>query len=427
MESTCSEERKDVQGNGIETEAAGREEIMERVRRLQARMSAVGMDAFLVTQHVDLVYFTGSMQAGYAFIPVEGEPVFYVRRSLERAERESAVKVEALTSLRGFRAQLAGGYPSVFGGDEGNAAAKGIRIGTEMDVLPAATYAKLAEAVSGGNTSCSLIDGSSLVRTVRMIKSDWEVGRIEAAAAVVAEALEAALPMIKEGLQELELMARLEYEMRIRGHIGAMRTRSYNMEIMTGMLGSGAAAAVPSAFDGPAGGLGLGPAAPQSTSRKLILRNEPILIDIGCCIDGYVIDQTRTAVIGALPDDLADAYAHSERIIRHAEALMRPGTACDAVYAASLEDAAAAGLGEHFMGFGRNQVKFLGHGIGLEVDEWPVLARGFGNPLEPGMVLAVEPKFTFPGRGVVGIENSYLITDAGCRQLTKSPEGLIIL
>ncbi|WP_258171391.1 Xaa-Pro peptidase family protein [Paenibacillus sp. R14(2021)] len=411
--------------NDRQLEAVAREEITARIVRLQERLVHEGIDAFLVTQHVDLYYYTGSMQAGYAFIPAEGEAVFYVRRSLERAQSESAALVEALASLRGFRKQLAQRHPAVFA----KAAGAAVMIATEMDVLPAATYAKLLEVLAGGNgeAPCSLIDGSALLRRERMIKSPWEVSRIEAAAQVVAEALEASLPIIKEGLTELELMARLEYEMRIRGHIGLMRTRSYNMEIMTGMLGSGAAAAVPSAFDGPAGGLGLGPAAPQSTSRKAIVRHEPILIDIGCCIDGYVIDQTRTAVIGGLPDDLAEAYAQSERIIRHAEQLLRPGTACDAVYAASLADAAAAGLADHFMGFGSNQVKFLGHGIGLEVDEWPVLARGFGDGMEPGMVLAVEPKFTFPGRGVVGIENSYLITETGCRQLTQSPEGLIVL
>ncbi|MFC4812115.1 M24 family metallopeptidase [Paenibacillus sp. GCM10023250] len=409
--------------NGLEFGTVAKDEVLDRVRRLQARMAQAGVDAFLITQHVDLYYFTGSMQAGYAFIPADGDPVFYVRRSLERAKQESAVRVEPMGSLRGFRAQLIGGHPDVFAGKAGAAP---IVIATEMDVLPAAMHARLAGSL-GGSPGCELTDGSALVRGVRTVKSAWEIGRIEAAAIVVAEALEAALPVLKEGVAELELMARLEYEMRIRGHIGLMRTRSYNMEIITGMLGSGEAAAVPSAFDGPAGGLGLGPAAPQSTSRRTIRRDEPILIDIGCCIDGYVIDQTRTAVIGALPPDLAGAYAEAERIIRHAERLMAPGTAPDAIYAASLADAAAAGLADHFMGHGVNQVKFLGHGIGLEVDEWPVLARGFSEPLEPGMVLAVEPKFTFPGRGVVGIENSYLVTDEGCRQLTKSPEGLIVV
>ncbi|AZN43957.1 aminopeptidase P family protein [Paenibacillus albus] len=398
-----------------------KDEVLARIVRLQQLMAAEQVDAFLVTQHVDLFYITGSMQAGYAFIPASGTPVFYVRRSLERAELESAVRVETMPSLRGFKVQLEQDHPAMFAGGRNEAA---VRIATEMDVLPAASYVRLVDVFGSG---CALVDGSSLMRQVRMVKSPWEVSRIEAAAQVVAEALVEATTIIREGITELELMARIEYEIRIRGHIGLMRTRTYNMEITTGMVGAGEAVAVPSAFDGPAGGLGLGPSFPQSTSRKVIKRGEPILIDIGCCIDGYVIDQTRTAVIGGLPDDLAEAYAKAEELIHAAEAAMRPGIACDSLYTDALAGAAAAGLADHFMGYGINQVKFLGHGIGLEVDEWPVLAKGFNTLLAPGMVLAVEPKFTFPGRGVVGIENSYLVTDTGCRQLTRSPEGLIVI
>ncbi|QYR20731.1 Xaa-Pro peptidase family protein [Paenibacillus sp. sptzw28] len=395
------------------------DELKARIHRLQQLMEKERIDAFLVTQHVDLYYLTGSMQAGYAFIPAEGDATFYVRRSVDRARREAAVRVLPMPSLRQFRTVLEQDYPAVF------SAGSAFQVATEMDVLPALTYDKLSSTVCAGGGS--LVDGSALIRRVRMIKSASEIHRIEGAAQAAAEALGAAVSMLKEGMSELELMARIEYEIRLRGHTGIMRTRSYNMEIMTGMLGSGEAAAEPSAFDGPAGGRGLGPAAAQSVSRRQIGRNEPILIDIGCCIDGYVIDQTRTAVIGTLPDDLAAAYSHAEAIIRQTERLMQPGASCNSLYAASLEQAADAGLSAHFMGFGADQVKFLGHGIGLEVDEWPVLARGFAEPLEPGMVLAVEPKFTFPGRGVVGIENSYLITSQGPRQLTKSPEGLIVL
>jgi Xaa-Pro aminopeptidase len=140
-----------------------------------------------------------------------------------------------------------------------------------------------------------------------------------------------------------------------------------------------------------------------------------------------VIDQTRTAVIGELPEKLVHAYEVSEAIIREAERGMVPGAICSALYAKSLEQADAEGLSSHFMGFGADQAKFLGHGIGLEIDEWPVLAKGFDIPLEAGMVIAVEPKFTFPGAGVVGIENSYLITEGSPRALTFTKEGLIKL
>ncbi len=396
------------------------EEILQRIGRLQQLLQKEGIAAFLVTQHVDLYYLTGSMQAGFAFIPAEGEATFYVRRSIWRAREEAAIRVEPITSLRSFRALLEHDYPGVF------AAVSQAKVASEFDVMPVQIYGKLSDMIAAGG-QCELVDGSALIRRVRMTKSLWEVERIEAAAQVVAEALAEAALIIREGMTELELMARIEYEIRIRGHIGVMRTRSYNMEVMTGMLGSGAAAAIPSAFDGPAGGRGLGPAAAQSVSHKRMVRGEPILLDIGCCIDGYVIDQTRTAVIGSLPEELACAYAQSEAIIHETERLLRPGIACDAVYAAALAQVDKAGLSQHFMGYGADQVKFLGHGIGLEIDEWPVLAKGFSDTLEPGMVLAVEPKFTFPGKGVVGIENTYLITNDGPRPLTRSPEGLIVL
>ncbi|MFD0715951.1 M24 family metallopeptidase [Paenibacillus sp. GCM10027626] len=404
----------------------GEEQFLARINCLQQSMSAQGIAGFLVTQHVGLYYLTGSMQAGYAFIPAAGEAVFYVRRSVERVQAESAVRVQPLQSLRELGKLLEQDYPKLFPAGNNNGAE--IKLVTEMDVLPAITYMKLAEILTGGGkTAVTLGDGSALLRRLRMIKSAYEIERIEAAAAAVAESLEEAVAELHVGMSELAFMAKIEYGIRLRGHIGIMRTRGYNMEIMTGMVGAGAAAAEPSAFDGPAGGRGLGPAAPQSVSRREIGRNEPILIDIGCCIDGYVIDQTRTAVIGELTPKLAAAYEHSLSIIRETERQMRPGTACDALYASALGQAEQAGLADHFMGYGANRVKFLGHGIGLEVDEWPVLAGGFHDVLEPGMVLAVEPKFTFPGEGVVGIENSYLITNQGARQLTKSPEGLIIV
>jgi Xaa-Pro aminopeptidase len=244
---------------------------------------------------------------------------------------------------------------------------------------------------------------------------------------VAAEALEAGLASLKEGMTELELISVIEKSMRSQGHIGLMRMRGYNQEIMTGVVSAGDAAAEPTYFDGPAGGRGLSPAAPQSVSTRPIGRNEPILIDIGCCVDGYTIDQTRTAVIGELPSELQVAYDCAESIVRSIEMYLRPGATPEQLYAHALEMAKVAGLSDHFMGFGRDQVKFLGHGIGLEIDEWPVLARGFNAPLEEGMTLAIEPKFTFPGLGVVGLENTYLITESGCMALTLSPESIYII
>lgn len=397
-----------------ETIHCSAEENLERRHRLQRLMTASRLQACLITQNIGLYYWSGSMQTGYLFIPAQGEPTYYVRRSLNRAMRESAVRTVPLGSLRSFGDALTRDYPELFA-DGGRPA-----VGADLDVLPAQLFLRLQEAAP----NVQLRDGSAIMRQVRSVKSAGEIALIERAARAAAAALDLALGRIREGMTELEVMTILEGEMRRHGHIGLMRMRGYNQEIMTGMVAAGEAAAEPSYFDGPAGGRGLTPAAPQSASRRPIGAGEPILLDIGCCIDGYTIDQTRTAVIGDLDDELSRAYNVSVRILRHVESLLRPGASPESLYAEALRLADEAGLAAHFMGFGADQVRFLGHGIGLEIDEWPVLARGFADPLEPGVVLAIEPKFTFPDRGVVGIENTYAITADGFRTLTSSPERL---
>jgi Xaa-Pro dipeptidase len=390
-----------------------------RKERLQLKMKHKQIDACLITQNVDLYYFTGSMQTGYLVIPAEGEAIFFVRRSMVRAQQESAVAVEALGSLREFDTTLQESFKNLF--SEAKQVSRKLIIATEFDVLPVQQFQRLEAALH----DAAWMDGSMLVRETRMIKDTYEISRIQEAARIIDIALEHAIANVREGMTEFALMSLIETTLRQYGHLGLMRMRGYNQEIVTGMVGSGAAAAEPTYFDGPAGGRGLSPASPQSSSRKQIELNEPILIDIGCCIDGYVIDQTRTVVVGGLDDQLTHAYHISESILRSTEVLLRPGTMCDELYVLAVEQAAEAGLSEFFMGFGADQVKFLGHGIGLEIDELPILAKGFKLPLEAGMVIAIEPKFTFPGRGVVGIENSYLITAQGYTKLTCSREGII--
>ncbi|MCY9666009.1 Xaa-Pro peptidase family protein [Paenibacillus alginolyticus] len=390
--------------------------FQQRQQALQREMIERGWSGFLVTNNVDIYYYCGSMQTGYLFIPAEGDALYLVRRSLVRAEEEASAAVEALGSLKTLgerlRARCAGGRGS---------AASPLRIATELDVLPVQLYLRLQAALPGAAWE----DGSLLVREQRMIKSPDEVTAIRAAARVVDAALEAAIPHIREGMAEFELMALIEHQLRLRGHQGLMRMRAYNSELITGMVAAGAAAAVPTYFDGPAGGTGLHPSSPQSSGRALIGRGEPILVDIGCSIDGYLIDQTRTLVIGDLDPELQRAYDVAEQVLRATEARLQPGVIAEHLYLLALDQVHGAGLSAHFMGYGADQVKFLGHGIGLEIDELPVLAKGFKYPLAPGMVIAIEPKFTFPGRGVVGIEDTYLITENGYEKLTISRDGIL--
>ncbi|MBP1990915.1 M24 family metallopeptidase [Paenibacillus eucommiae] len=414
--------------------------FVQRQHQLQQVMKVKGISGFLVNHNVDLYYYSGTMQTGYMFIPAAGEAVYFVRRSITRAEEEASCIIEPIGSMKTIKDRIAARYPELFHKVPGAAvsAAEGreaqeaqevqevledqpIKLATELDVLPVQQFQRL-EAVFPGVV---WEDGSQLVREQRMLKSPDEVAAIRRAAAVVDAALEAAIRHVHAGMAEFELMAFIEHQLRIQGHQGLMRMRAYNSELITGMVAAGASAAVPTYFDGPAGGQGLHPSSPQSSGRALIRRGEPILVDLGCCIDGYLIDQTRTLVIGELDQELQRAYEVAEQVLRATEARLQPGTISEHLYLLALDQVHEAGLSDHFMGYGADQVKFLGHGIGLEIDELPVLAKGFKTPLAPGMVIAIEPKFTYPGRGVVGVENSYLITEDGFEKLTISREGII--
>lgn len=386
---------------------------------MQQRMEDHQVDGFLVTQNVDLYYLCGSMQQGYLFVPLEGEAIFYVRRSYSRALSECWCQTKPLGSFRDFGRLLQEDFPNVF---QHQRAKAGPTIALEYDVLPVQQQRRLERVLPGVDWT----DGAMLLRQLRMIKDAVEIDRMKKAASIANKAMNYALDVLKEGMTELELITELEYVLRKNGHAGYMRMRAYNQEIITGMVASGEAAAVPTYFDGPAGGRGLSPANPQSVSKKKICRHEPILMDIGCCIDGYVTDQTRTVVIGELLDpELLRAYSVAEHILRTAEDQLHPGTVPEHLYIDAMEMAQKAGLQDFFMGYREDQVKFLGHGIGLEIDELPVLAKGFSEPLHAGMVIAIEPKFSFPQKGVVGIENTYLITESGFEKLTLTEEGIL--
>jgi len=173
------------------------------------------------------------------------------------------------------------------------------------------------------------------------------------------------------------------------------------------------------------GGAGTCPAMPQGSSPRAIRRNEPIMVDYSVGINGYLGDQSRTYVIGTLPDPLRKAHDCSLRILKRFARSARPGVPCRTIYEEAADEAERAGLAHCFMGHGSNQVRFVGHGIGLEVDELPILAPRFDLPLEPGMVLAVEPKFVLPGQGLVGLEDDYLVTSDGVERLSLTKQDVL--
>ncbi len=383
-------------------------EVRSRVRRLQERMEAEGLEAALVGQNVDRYYLSGSMQGGWVVVPCRGEPVFLVRRDRGRARAESRIPVRDLPSLRDLASgveEALGGFPSP--------------LGLELDVLPVAQFQRIKGLFPG----VEIRNVSPLIQAVRSVKSPWELAAVGEAARVVAEAVEVVPEVLRPGITELELAARVEYELRRRGHGGFLRMRGFNQEIFYGHVMAGPAAAEPSFLDAPTGGRGQGPALPQGSSRRPIGPGEPVVVDLVGNHGGYLCDQTRVFSIGPLPAELRRAFDEARRIEDAVAAEARPGVEAGRLFDLAREVADRSPFGPHFLGY-PDPVQFVGHGIGLEVDEPPFLARGSRTRLEEGMVFALEPKFVFPGAGVVGIENTYRVVRNGVERITLSPPGV---
>jgi len=388
-------------------------ELESRIRKLQAHLAANDLDGALILQNTDLFYFSGTIQQSHLYIPVEGQPLLMTRKSLVRAQQESALgKVVPLSSPRQLPALWQEyGY------------AKPRRLGMELDVLPTSLFFAYQDILS----DTAIADISHQIRLVRAVKSPYEVVILRRAAQLADVVIRSMTDFLREGISEVELAGRLEAVARRLGHQGIIRMRLWNNELFYGHLIAGAGAAVPSYLSSPTGGVGLGPAIAQGPSQRPIKRYEPVLMDYVFALDGYLVDQTRIFALGGLPDELVAGHKAMLEVQEALTIASKPSTTGGELYDLAVGLATELGYGEHFMGHGDERITFVGHGVGLELDEYPFLARGQNMPLEKGMVIALEPKLIYPGLGVVGIENTNLVTDDGLEPLTISEEDIVIV
>jgi len=387
-------------------------ELKGRIARLQAGLGALRLDAALLQQNADLFYYAGTVQQSYLYVPAEGEATLFVRKVAERARLESALgAVIGLPSPKGLPAAIAERYGAL-----------PARVGLELDVLPVTRFRRLQELFP----EAAFEDVGQTVVRQRSVKSAWEVDRIRAASAVADEVSRLLPDLLEEGLTEVEFAGRVEAEARRLGHEGYIRMRGFNQEMFYGQLLTGPSGCVASYLDTPLAGTGLSPSVAQGASFRRIGRGEPVVFDFVPVRDGYMADFTRMYSLGPLGAELLRAHDAALRVQEAATAAARPGAACRAVWDAAREAAADAGLAAHFMGHGAGQVPYVGHGIGIELDELPVLT-GSGLELEPGMVFALEPKFVLPGSGAVGVENTWVVSEDGVERLTLAPDVVTVV
>ncbi len=387
-------------------------EIDARIQLFQTTLDQMGIDGALIIHHTNLFYLSGTSQSAHLFIPRSGQPILMVRKSFARARQESPLaEIVDVKSIKAIPELLA---------------EKGYNIdaiGLELDVIPYNTWQLYKKIFKDTHFS----DISEALKRIRTIKSPFEIDLLQRACGVLDQVFAEVPTMVREGMTEIELASLFEAGMRRRGYGGCSKMRAFNQDFFMGNVTTGASGAAPSYFDGPVGGCGLTPANnPHGAGWKTIGHGEVIYIDYTCVINGYTADGARMFVIGDVSPQLRQAHAASLKIQEALVAMIKPGLLCEEVYGRSVELAAELGLEEHFMGIGNDRVRFIGHGVGLELDEYPIFAKGVKMPLAVGMTFALEPKFVF-AEGAIGTENTFVLSEDGPRALTRVSEEILCI
>jgi len=385
------------------------------MKRFRARMDAENPNWELAAffGRVNQYYFTGTMQDGLLLVPRDGEPVFWVRRSFERAGAESLFP--DIRPMKSFRDAVPA-MPAV-------AARQAIHLETEL--VPLALVQRFRKHFAGKEVAS--LDASAA--RVRAVKSPYELAIMERCGAIHRRIMEDGVPtMLREGMSEAEFACEI-YSLLVReGHQGTVRFGMFNVDIAVAQLGFGENSTYPTSFDGPGGCVGICPAAPVLGSRdRKLQKGDLVFVDVGCAEDGYHTDKTMVYMFGRpLADGVIAIHRRCVELERRLASLLKPGAIPAEIYSQTMEGLDPDFL-KNFMGFGNRRANFLGHGVGLQIDEPPVIAEGFDEPLAGGMVLALEPKKGVPGVGMVGSENTYIVTSEGGRSITGSSPGLILV
>jgi Xaa-Pro dipeptidase len=388
---------------------AMQQECTRRIRRLQEQLQSKELDGALFVYPIDIYYFAGTRQNSVLWVPTEGKPLLLVRKSFLRAQNESPID-----DIRPFPSSKK--LPELLGGDTG-------KIGLTYDVLPAQQLNFFAKVLPGRE----FLDISGINRELRSVKSPWELEKMRQSAEKLCATFAQVPQFLKAGMREIDLAAEFECRARKLGSEGYVRMRAFNQELFQGLAVAGESAAQPGFFDGAVTGRGLSCASPHGASAAVIEPNAPILIDYTGVYDGYVSDMTRIFVIGSLAPEVEKAFEAALAIQDYLKENLKPGNDGADLFAGALALAETTGLAENFMGVPGEQAKFVGHGVGLELDEFPILAQGFKAPLKLHQTVAIEPKFVLPGIGAIGIENTFTVGPEGGVRLTELPDEIVRL
>lgn len=382
-------------------------ELKLRRDKIRSLMIQQNIDAALITCNVNLIYTYGRVISGYVYLPLNSPALIFVKRP-NNITGEFVFSIRKPSEIIDIIKEQGLPLPS--------------KMMLEGDELPYTEYTRLAALFP----DAEIINGTPLIRQARSIKTPMEIEMFRRSGRAHARAYEQIPTVYRRGMTDLELSIEIERLMRLEGSLGLFRVFGRSMEIFMGSVLGGDNAASPSPYDFALGGEGLDSALPGGVNNTLLKEGQSFMVDLGGNFNGYMGDMSRVFSIGRLPDEAYAAHQVCLDIQQQIAEIAKPGTICEEIYQIGLDMATKAGFADKFMGIDQ-QAKFIGHGIGLEINEAPVFAPRMKQKLESGMVFALEPKIVIPGVGPVGVENSWVVTAEGVDKLTLCNEEIIAL
>ncbi len=378
------------------------DEFQLRIEKVRKQMELSGVDALLASENATLYYLSGRVFAGYIYIPLEGVTRFFVRRpvGLEGTDISYIHKPEQIPDL------LATDLPA--------------SVALELDTTPYSTISRLQAVFAGAR----IFNASAMLQAARAVKTPCELEKIRISGLRQERVYRRIPGLYTPGMTDLELQIEIERLSRLEGCLGQFRISGTSMELYMANLLVGDNADNPTPYDFAMGGAGLDPSLPVGCDGQEIRNGQSVMADVNGNYTGYMTDMTRTFALGELTPIAMKAHQCSIDICRELSAMARPGIEAKALYFKAEEKAKEAGLHAYFMGH-RQKAGFVGHGLGIEINERPVIAPRSRDILQTGNVFALEPKFVIPGVGAVGIENTYYIGPESTECLTNAPEQII--
>ncbi len=367
-----------------------KEELMERIRRFQNLLAQSDIEIALFTTNSDLFYFTGSIQRGVLAIPHTGDPVWFVRKNVERAAEESTIEIRRWDKEH---------MPAYFS----NFASFGFTFDT-LSVFELSLFTKKVLPPHAKTGDCS-----ALLAKAKSVKFPSELALIRKAAAINNGIMRLVPELWRPGMTDATMLSHIEFAAKEQFHHQELLwTRGYNMDATMATCVTGTSSLEPTYTDFPIGGRGVSPAVAQGPSDEII--TDSFVVDFVGTVHGYNADSTRTFFTSPPPTHIRKTYGELVETLSFIENTMRIGVTGEEIWNALQQHIKQYDWHNQFMGL-TQKVSFVGHGIGVEVNQLPVFAPRQKMAIENNMVIAVEPKIFIPDYGIIGIENTYHISD----------------